>query len=87
MSDLVHQLFASGADNECPYDIRVSDVRELGALIQETPHELPERFIGLLPIAPKISEVFESHVGALEIPYEDLHQIIPVVDLSLREMF
>jgi hypothetical protein len=31
-SELVHQLLASGASDECPNDVRVGDVGELSAL-------------------------------------------------------
>jgi hypothetical protein len=54
MSKLVHQPLASGAGDERPDDIRVCDVGELGALLGETPDEVSERLIRLLPATPDI---------------------------------
>ena len=53
----MHQLLASGAGNEGPDDIRVCDVGELGALLGETPDEVTERLISLLPATPMVPGV------------------------------
>jgi len=69
--ELVYQLLAGGAGNEGPNDVRVCDVEELGALFGESPDEISERFIRLLPAAPEILGISGAHVCALEVSSED----------------
>jgi len=82
----VHKLFASGARNEGSDDIGVRDVGELSALFGESPDEVSERLIELLPTAPEVLGVPRAHVCALEVPDKDPDQVSPVVDHALREV-
>ena len=82
----MHQLLESGAGDERPNDVGVRDVRELGALLGETPNEVSERLIRLLMVAPRVLGVSRAHVCALKIPNEDPDQVGPAVDQSLREV-
>jgi hypothetical protein len=43
-------------------------------------------FIGFLPAVPKVLGITRAHVGALEMPYEDLDKVILAVDVTLREV-
>jgi hypothetical protein len=67
----MHQLLAGGAGNEGPDDVGVCDVGELGALFGESPDEISEGLIRLLPTAPEVPGISKTHVCALEIPNED----------------
>ena len=60
----VHQLLASGVSDECPNDVGVCDVGELGALLGETPDEVSERLVRLLPAAREVPRVSRAHVCA-----------------------
>ena len=82
----MHQLLAGGAGNEGSDDVGVCDVGELGALLGESPDEVSEGLIGLLPAAPEVPGVPRAHVCALEVPDEDPDQVGPVVDHTLRKM-
>ena len=85
-SKLVHQHLVDGAGDECPDDIGVGDVGELGALLGETPHEVSERLIMLLPATPKVTGVPRAHVCALKVPDKDLDHVSPAMDQTLREV-
>jgi hypothetical protein len=67
----VHQLFTGGAGDECPNDVGVCDVGELGALLGEAYDEVSERFVKLLVAAPEVLEVAKAHICALEFSDED----------------
>jgi len=82
----MYELLAGGAGNEGSDDIGVRDVGELGALIGESPNEVSEGLIGLLPATPKVLGVPRAHVSALEVPDEDLDQVGPVVDHAVRKV-
>jgi len=82
----VHQLLASGAGDECPDDIRVCDVGELGTLLGETPDEVLERLVRLLPAAPEVPGVPRAHVCALKVPDKDPDQVGPAMDQTLRKV-
>jgi len=82
----VYQLLVGGTGDEGSDDIGVCDVGELGALLGETPDEVSEGLIGLLPAAPEVPGVLGAHVCALEVPNEDLDQVGPVVNHALREV-
>jgi hypothetical protein len=45
---------ASGAGEECPDDVRVDDVGQLGALLRKPPDVLSQGFPGLLAAASEI---------------------------------
>jgi hypothetical protein len=49
-----HQVSASGASEECPDDVRVGVVGQLGALLGKSPDVLSQGFPWLLAAAPKI---------------------------------
>jgi len=67
----VYQLLAGDAGDEGPDDVGVCDVGVLGALLRESPDEVSERLIGLLPAAPEVPRVSRMHVCALEVPDKD----------------
>jgi len=71
-TELVYQLLAGGADDEGPDDVGVCDVGKLSALLGESPDEVSEGLIGILPAAPEVLGVSRTHVCALEVPDEDL---------------
>jgi len=68
----VYQLLAGGTGDGGPDDVGVCDVRELGALLEESPDEVSEGLIGLLPAPPEVLGVSRTQVCALEVPDEDL---------------
>lgn len=72
MSELVHQLFAGGATDERPDNVRVRDVEELGTQLGEMSDKVPKRLMRLLTAAPEVSGVPKVHICALEILDEDL---------------
>jgi len=55
-------------------------------LLGESPNEVSEGLIGLLPAAPEVPGIPRAHIRALEVHDEDLDQVGPVVDHALREM-
>ena len=81
----MYQLLAGGTRNEGSDDVGVRDVGELGALFRESPDEVSEGLVGLLPAAPEVPGVPRAHICALEIPDEYPDQVSPVVDHVLRE--
>jgi hypothetical protein len=76
------QLFAGGTREEGHDDVGVGDVRELGALLGETPDVILEGFTRLLLAASEIPRVVVAYVGSLEVPLEHSHEVILVMDLS-----
>ena len=70
-AELVYQLFAGGAGDEGPDDVGVCDVGELGTLFGESPDEVLEGLIRLLPTAPEVPGISRMHVCALEVPDKD----------------
>jgi hypothetical protein len=81
-----HQVPASGASEECPDDVRVGDVGQLGALLGKPPDVLSQGFPWLLAAALEIPRVPRAHVRTLEISSEGLDQVVPVGDLHRRQM-
>jgi hypothetical protein len=81
-----HQVSVSGASEECPDDVRVGDVGQLGALHGKPPDVLLQGFPWLLAAAPEIPRVPRAHVRTLEISSESLDQVVPVRDLRKRQM-
>jgi hypothetical protein len=71
-SQFAHQVPASGAGEECPDDVRVGDVGQLGALLGKPSDVLPQGFPWLLAVAPEIPRVPREHVRTLEISSESL---------------
>jgi hypothetical protein len=53
-SQFAHQVSASGAGEECPDDIQVGDVGQLGALLRKPPDVLSQGFSWLLAAASEI---------------------------------
>jgi hypothetical protein len=64
-TQFAHQVATSGAGKECPDDIRVSDVGQLGALLRKSLDVLPQGFPWLLATASEILGVPRAHVRAL----------------------
>jgi hypothetical protein len=85
-AQFAHQVAASGAGEERPDDIRVSDVGQLGALHRKPPDVLSQGFPWLLAAASEIPRVPRAHVRALEVSSESLYQVVPVGDLRGRQM-
>jgi hypothetical protein len=85
-TQFAHQVTASGAGEECPDDIRVGDVGQLGALHRKPPDILSQRFPWLLAAASEIPGVPRAHVRALEVSSEGFDQIVSVGDLRRRQM-
>jgi hypothetical protein len=83
-SQFAHQVSTSGAGEECPNDVRVGDVGQLGALLGKPPDVLSQGFPWLLAVAPEIPRVPRAHVRPLEISSEGLDQVVPVGDLRRR---
>jgi hypothetical protein len=85
-AQFAHQVSAGGASEECPDDIRVGDVGQLGALLRKPPDVLSQGFPWLLAAASEIPGVPRAHVHALEVSSEGFDQIVPVGDLRRRQM-
>jgi hypothetical protein len=85
-TQLAHQVAASAAGEERADDIRVGDVRQLGALLRKSPDVVPEGFSRLLAAASEIPGVPRAHVCALEVVGESFDQVILVGDLRRRQM-
>jgi hypothetical protein len=76
----------SGASEERPDDIRVSDVGQLGALLRKPPDVLSQGFPWLLAAASEIPGVPRAHVRALEVSSKGFDQVVLVGDLRRRQM-
>jgi hypothetical protein len=85
-TQLAHQVAASGAGEKRADDIRVGDVGQLVALLQESPDVVPEGFSRLLGVASEIPGVPRAHVCALEVAGEGFDQVVPVGDLRRGHM-
>ena len=68
-------------------NFRVPDAGQLGAFLEEAPDEISKRFVQLLAATFEVLGVPGAHIGALEIPDEDPHQVAPVVDLCGGKVF
>ena len=77
----MHQVPARRAFEEGVDDLDVGDAGELGALLGEAPHVVPQGLAGFLLTPLEILGVSGAHIGALETVHEDLDQVGPVVDL------
>jgi hypothetical protein len=71
-SQFANQVPASGVGEECPDDVRVGDVGQLGALLGKPPDVLSQGFPWLLAAALEIPRVPRAHVRTLEISSEGL---------------
>jgi hypothetical protein len=85
-TQFAHQVAAGGAGKECPDDIRVGDVGQLGALLQKPPDVVSQGFPWLLAAASEIPRVPRVHVRALEVSSEGFDQVVPVGNLRRRQM-
>jgi hypothetical protein len=85
-TQFAHQVTTSGASEECPDDIRVGDVGQLGALLRKSPDVVSQGFPWLLAAASEIPRVPREHVCALEVSSEGFDQVVPVEDLRRRQM-
>jgi hypothetical protein len=85
-TQFAHYVAASGAGKERPYDVRVDDVGQLGALLRKPPDVLPQGFPWLLAATSEIPGVPRAHVRALEVSSEGFDQVVPVGDLRRRQM-
>jgi len=82
----VYQLLAGGTRDEGSDDVGVRDVGELGALLGESPDEVSEGLIRLLPTIPEVPGVPRAHICALEVRDEDPDQVGPLVDHAVRKV-
>jgi hypothetical protein len=80
------QHLAGGSREERSDDIGISNVGQLDALPGEAMDVLAESFIWLLAAALEVPRVARAHIGALEVPYENLYKVSPVVDASGRKV-
>jgi hypothetical protein len=85
-AQFAHQVATSGAGEECPDDIRVGDVGQLGALLRKSPDVVSQGFPWLLAAPSEIPRVPRAHVRALEVSNEGFDQIIPVGDMRRGQM-
>jgi hypothetical protein len=76
----VDKLPTSGAGDECPDDIRISDIGELGALLGKAPDKFSQSLIMLLAAAPEVLGIPRAHIGSMEVPDKDFDQVSPVTD-------
>jgi hypothetical protein len=81
------ELFADGSREECPDDIGISHVGQLGALPGEAPNVLTESFIPLLAAALEVLGVTRVDISTLEVSHENLYEVILVVDATGQKMF
>lgn len=81
-TQIADQIPIGGAGDECPDDIRVDDVGQIGALLGETSDVLMQGFIWLLPVALEILRVSGVYVCALEVPPKNPNQVVLVMDLG-----
>jgi hypothetical protein len=81
-----HQVATSGAGEECPDDIRVGDVGQLGVLLWKPSDVFLQGFPWLLAAASEILGVPRAYVRTLEVSSEGLDQVVLVGDLRRRQM-
>jgi hypothetical protein len=81
-AQLSNQLLAGGSREKSHDDVRVGDVRKLGALFGETPDIVTEGLARLLFTAPEVPRVTGAHIGPLEVSLEYPLQVVLVMDLS-----
>jgi hypothetical protein len=79
---LMDEFLAGGSHKECPNDIGVSYIGQLGALPGEASNVLTKSLIRFLVAAPEILGITKANIGALEVTHENLHNVSPVVDAS-----
>jgi hypothetical protein len=85
-TQFAHQVAASGVGEERADDIRVDDVRQLGALLQKLPDVVLQGFPWLLAAASEIPGVPRAHVCSLEVSSEGFDQIVLDGNLCRRQM-
>jgi hypothetical protein len=68
---LPDQVPTGRSSKECPDDIGVGDIGELGAQLREPANVLAEALVMLLPAASEIIGISWVEVRALEVPSED----------------
>ena len=87
MSQLMNQRLTGGPRQESSYNVSVSDVRQLVALLREALDVPMEGFSGLLLIVFEIPGVPRMLVHALEVPHEDPFQVRPTLDSIGQKVF
>jgi hypothetical protein len=55
-------------------------------LFGEAPDIVTEGLTQLLFITPEVLRVTRAHIGPLKVPFKHSHQVVPVMDLSRREV-
>jgi hypothetical protein len=85
--ELAHEVPACGALEEGVHDLRLRHVGELCTALGKASYEVPKRFAGLLGTRAQVPGVPRAHVRALEVANERADQIVPVVDLTGRQVF
>jgi hypothetical protein len=84
--ELTHEVPACGALEEGVHDLRLRHARELCTTLGEAPYEVPKRFAGLLGTGAQVPGISRAHVHALEVAHERVDQVVPVVDLTGRQV-
>jgi hypothetical protein len=84
--EFAHEVPAGRALEECVHDLGLGDARELSAMLGEASYEVPERLARLLGACAQVPGVPRAHVCALEVPHEGADQVVPVVDLTGRQV-
>jgi hypothetical protein len=68
------------------HDLRLGYARELGAALGDASYEVLERLAEFLGARPQVPGLLGAHVCALEVPHKGANQVIPVVDLTGRQV-
>jgi hypothetical protein len=68
------------------HDLGLRHAGELCTALGEAPYEVPKRFAGLLGTRAQVPGVPRAHVRALEVAHERVDQVVPVVDLTGRQV-
>ena len=76
----MNQRFIGGLGQQSSYNVGVSDVRELVALLGEASDVPTEGFIGLLEAVLEVPWVSRALVCALKVPHKDFPQIRPTLN-------
>jgi hypothetical protein len=69
------------------HDLGLSYAREFSTALGKMSYEILERLVGLLGARPQVSGVPRTHIRALEVPHECVNLVLPIVDLTGRQVF
>ena len=86
-SQLMNQTLTGSPRQEGSYNVGISYVRELVALLGEAPDVPVEGLTGLLAVVLEVPWVPRVFVRALEVSHEDLLKVRPTLDSVRRKVF